>query len=442
MMKSSLEKTSALGRKLNITVPAEKVAQTFEKFFKNIQKQANIKGFRQGKAPITTIKSIYWDKVKQDVIQDLVHKHYIEAIRSEKLDPVSYPEFEFDAPAEKEEFTFSATFDIKPEVNLKKYEGLEVDSEKFESDENKITQVLENIRAARATLVDILESRPAQMGDIAVIDFDGSVDGKALEGGKGVDHHLELGSKQFIDGFEEGIVGMSIGGNTVLKLKFPTPYHSKDLEGKEVEFKVSLKGLKKKSLPELTDEFVAQMMGGSGETKTLSALKETIRADIERSEKKRIEGDLKNRLLRKLVELNPVDVPASMLADQKNALIEDMKKKMLDQGLSDDQFVEYTKKWDGDFDKTAAEMIQSGFLIDAIAKKHDLLATEEDIEQKYLEYAKQTGIDLEKIKDFYARPEQESRISYMITEEKVIAYLLKSAKLNEVTAQNLKESQN
>jgi trigger factor len=441
-MKSSLEKTSALGRKLNITVPAEMVSQTFDRILKNVQKQATIKGFRQGKAPLQTIKTIYGDRVQQDVVQELVQKHYVEAIRSEKIDPISYPEFEFDAPMESKDFNFSASFDVKPEINLNKYEALEVEKEKYEFDSKKIEQVLENIRAAKASLVDILENRPAQMGDIAVIDFAGTISGQPLEGGTGTDHHLELGSKQFIEGFEEGIVGMSIGGNTTLNLKFPTPYHSKDLEGKDVQFQVTLKGIKKKSLPELNDEFVAQMMGSTGETKTLAALKETIQKDIEQSEQKRIDGDFKNRLLKKLVELNPVDVPASMLQDQKQALVDDMKKKMLDQGLSDDQFIEYAKKWDGDFTKTASEMIQSGFLIDAIAKKHDLLATEEDVEQKYLEYAKQTGIDLERIKEFYSRPEQESRISYMITEEKVISFLLKSAKVTEVAATKLKESQN
>lgn len=445
-MKLNLEKTSTLGRKLNITVPADTVAQAFEKIFKDIQRQATIKGFRQGKAPLTTIKSVYGDKVKQDVIQELVQKHYYQAVQTEKLNPISYPEFEFEPPHETKEFSFTAEFDVKPEIVLKKYEGLEIETEKFEIEDKKIDQVLENIRSSRATLVDVIEDRAAQMSDTAIFDFDGFVDGQPLEGGKGVGHQLELGSKQFIEGFEEGLVGMKIGSEKTLSLKFPTPYHAKELEGKSVEFKVKLTGLKKKSLPELTDEFVQQMMGGSvggeGETKTLAGLKETIRKDIEQTEKKRIENDLKNRILRKLVELNPVDVPASLMQEQKKSLVEDMKKKMLDQGLSDEQFVEYTQKWDGDFTKTASEMIQSGFLIDTIAMKHDLKSSDEDFEQKLLEYAKQTGIDLERIREFYSRQDQESRLNYMITEDKVISFLMKSMKLTEVPASKLKDTQN
>lgn len=446
-MKVNLEKVSALGRKLSITVPANVVASTFDKIFKGLQKQAAIKGFRQGKAPIATIKSLYGDRVKQDVVQELVQKHYFEAVQAEKLDPISYPEFEFDPPEENKDFNFSANFDVKPEVTLKKYENIEVEREKFELPESKIDQVLENIRSARATFVDVLEDRAAKNGDVAVVDFDGTVDGKPLEGGKGVDHHLELGTKSFIDGFEEGIVGMKIGDEKTISLKFPTPYHAKELEGKPVDFKVKVKGLKQKSLPELTDDFVSQMMGGgnlgmdAGSTKTLADLKETIRKDIQESEQKRIETDFKNRLLRKLVELNPVDVPPSMLVEQKAALVEDMKKKMVDQGLSDDQFVDYTQKWDKDFEKTAADMIQSGFIIDTIAKKHDLTATAEDLEKKLEEYAKQTGIELARIKEFYGRPEQTSRLTYMITEEKVISHLMKSINIKEVPSSKIKDAE-
>jgi trigger factor len=450
-MKANLEKVGSLGRKLNITVPAETVNTAFERVFKGIQKEANIKGFRQGKAPLATIKSIYGERVKQDVVQELVQRHYHQALQAEQLDPISYPEFEFEVPQENKEFNFTANFEVKPEISLKKYEGLEIETEKYEFDEKRVDEVLKNIQNSRAQLVDVLEERPAQSGETAIVDFDGFVDGKPLEGGKGIDHQLELGSHSFIDGFEEGIIGMKIGESKTLNLKFPSPYHSAELAGKPVEFKVTLKSLKKKSLPELNDEFIKQLMGqgmgaaaagGEASSSTLEGLKETIRKDIEESEKKRIEGDLKNRLLKKLVELNPVEIPHSMLTEQKAALVEDMKKKMLDQGLSDEQFAEYTQKWDGDFSRTASEMIQSGFLIDAIAKKHDLIWSDEDLKAKFDEYAKQTGIELARIKEFYGKPEQQNRLTYMITEEKVIKFLLDTTKLKEVPASKLKESKN
>lgn len=437
-MKSNLEKVSSLSRKLKIEIPATAVQTAFQKVFNGIQRDVTIKGFRKGKAPLNTIKSMYGDRVKQDVVQDLIQKHYAMALEEHKLDPISYPEFEFTDPTEDKEFAFSANFDVRPEIQLKKYEGLEVEKEKFEVDESKITEVLQNIRSSRATFETVTEARGAKMGDTAIVDFEGFMGGAPLENGSGTDHNLELGAKQFIEGFEEGVVGMKVGDNKTISLKFPDPYHSADLAGKPVEFKVTLKALKAKVLPELNDEFLKSLGGPSD----LEALKLTIKEDLTKTEEKRIEDGFKNRLLKTLVKENPVEVPASLLKEQKASLIEDFKKRMTDQGMAEADFTSYVQKWDGDFAQTAAEMIQSSFLVDAIAKKHDLFCKREDIDAKFKEYAGQTGIDEARIKEFYARPEQSSRLAYMITEEKVVGFLNKSVKVKEVPAGTFKEEQN
>ncbi|RYZ87556.1 MAG: trigger factor, partial [Proteobacteria bacterium] len=248
-MKTDLEKVSSLHRKINVEVPSTVVQNTFERIFKDIQKEVAVKGFRKGKAPIATIKSMYLDRVKQDVAQELIQMHYVQALTEHKLDPISNPEFEFDVPTEAKDFSFSASFDVRPEVNLKKYEGIEVEKEKLVIDDKKVNDVLDNIRTSRASFENVLEDRPARVGDTAVVDFEGFVDGAPLENGTGKDHNLELGAKQFIEGFEEGVVGMKVGDNKTLNLKFPTPYHSADLAGKSVEFKVKLTALKHKVLP-------------------------------------------------------------------------------------------------------------------------------------------------------------------------------------------------
>lgn len=434
-MKSNVEKVSNLSRKLNIEVPAAAVQTAFQKIFNGIQKEVTIKGFRKGKAPLATVKSLYGDRVKQDVVQDLIQKHYAEALNEHKLEPISYPEFEFADPTENKDFSFSAAFDVRPEITLKKYEGLEVEKEKAEFDAKKIDQVLENIRASRATFEVVAEDRAVKMGDVAVINFEGFMGGQPLENGSGTDHHLELGAKQFIEGFEDGIVGMKKGETKTLSLKFPDPYHSAELAGKPVEFKVTLNQIKAKVLPELTNEFLATLGGPSD----LETLKKSIQEDLEQTETKRIEDAFKNRLLKALVKENPVEVPPSLMKEQKASLVEDFKKRMSEQGMGPDDFASYVEKWDGDFEKTAAEMIQSSFLVDAIAKKHDLFCKKEDLDAKFAEYAQQTGIEESRIKEFYGRPEQASRLTYMLTEEKVIAFLNKSVKVKEVPAGSLKE---
>lgn len=437
-MKAQIQVTEGLQRKLNVEIPADAVNSAFNKVYNDIQKQVEIKGFRKGKAPIATIKTMYKDRVRGDVAQDLISSHYPLALKEQNIDPINYPEFEFEDPAEAKDFSFTAVFDVRPEVKIKKWEGLEVEKEKFVFDNKRVDEVLNNIRNSKVSYEDVLEVRPAIMGDISVIDFDGFVDGKALENGAGRDQNLELGSKQFIDGYEEGIVGMKVGETRTLNLKFPSPYHSAELEGKPVEFKVTLKGLKKKVLPEITDELLKTI----GSNQTVEEFKKTIATDIEQSEKKRIEDNFKNRLLKKLVEANPVDVPASLLKEQKTALIEDFKKRMSEQGMQAAEFENYVQKWDSDFTKSANEMIQSSFLIDKLAVENDLTCKTEDINQRFDEYVKQTGIDLARIKEWYSKPEQMSRLTYMITEEKVIKLLTEKTKIKEVDRKDLKEEHN
>ena len=437
-MKAQLQTTDGLQRKINVEIAQADVQNAFSKVYQTIQRQVEIKGFRKGKAPITTIKTMYKDRVIGDVAQDLIQAHYPIALQEQKIDPISYPEFEFEDPKENQDFKFTAIFDIRPEIKVSKWEGLEVEKEKYIFNETQFEQSLNNIRQSRSQIVDVLELRPAANGDVAIIDFEGFVDDKPLENGTGTDHNLELGAKQFIEGFEESVIGMTVGGHKTINLKFPDPYHSTELAGKPVAFKVTLKALKTKQLPELNDELIAQI----GAKQTVEEFKQSLKNDVENSDKKRIEESFKNRLVKKLVSENPVQVPASLLKEQKATLIEDFKKRMKDQGMPEESFADYVQKWDSDFAKTASEMIQSSFLIDKLAIDFNLICSPADLENKFAEYAKQTNVDVERIREWYAAPEKSSRLSYMVTEEKVINMISAKAKIKEVDAHLLKEEQN
>ena len=434
-MKSNVEELSKLERKITIEVPNETVKNAFEKIYKNLQKDAAIDGFRKGKAPIDKIRKSYGDRVKQDVIQDLVHQNYNAALTEHTLSPISYPKFDFKDINEESDFHFSAEFEIRPEVNLKKTDGLKVQKEKLTFDKKQIEDVLENIRKSKATPVDVFEDRPAQMGDTAVINFEGFIDGQPLEGGAGKDHPLELGSKSFIEGFEEGIVGMKIGAEKTIATKFPEEYHAKEIAGKPVEFKVTLNKLQKQELPELNDELI-KSLGGKDES--LEAFKKTIENDLIKNEENRIQEDLKNRVLKALIQENPMDVPKSLEAEQKQALINDVQKRMSQQGMNENDFADYLQKWGQDFDTMAKDMVHSGFMIDAVSKEKDLKCEESDFNQKFDEMAQQTGLEIEKIKEFYGSEEQRSRLNHQIVEEKVVQYLLENAKVEEVEKEKIK----
>ena len=434
-MASNIEDVSKLEKKITVEVPMQHVRDEFNRAYKSMQKSASIRGFRKGKAPLDTIRKMYAERVTPDVLNRLVDQSYREALNEHSVSPISFPDIDVNTFSEDQGLTFTAKVEVRPEVEIKKIEGLKIQREKLELPDSKIDEVLENIRQSRVAHEDILEDRAAKDGDVAVIDFDGKIDGEPLQGGQGTDHPLELGAGQFIPGFEEGVVGMKPGDQKDLTLTFPENYQAAEIAGKEVVFAVNLKKLQKKVVPELTDELVKEV----SPHETLQALKDEIRKDLEKNEEKRIKDDLKDRLLKELVKNNPVDVPPSMLAKQKEALIDDLKQRMQQQGMGDGDFEEYKEKWDKDFSNTASIMIQSSFLISKLADEHDLNSTNADFEAKMEEYVQQTGIDMERIRGFYETDDQRQRLEFQLTEEKVVDFLISKAKVEEVAADKIKK---
>jgi trigger factor len=432
-MKSTVESQEGLSRKIKVEVPAEKVQQAFERVYKAIQKKATIKGFRQGKAPLNTIRATYADQVKGDVVNELVNDSYSAALEEHKLEPVGYPRIQFDNLDENKAFSFTAEFEVRPEVKLKKYEGLPVIKEKLEIPEDRISSILENIRTGQAETVTVFEDRSLRDGDVAVLDFTGFVNGAPLPNGSAQGHELEIGTNQFIEGFEQGLIGMKIGESRTLNLKFPEGYHEASLSGAPVTFETKLTGMKKKVLPELNDELAKKV----GDFKSLDELKTSIREDIQQSEEKRILEDMRNRIVRSLVEANPVDAPRSLVDQQKQSLIEDFKGRLKQQGMNDSDFEQYKSKWGSEFEESATFMVKSTFLLDALAEKLGLRAEAAEIDAKIEEYGKQTGIEMARLKEFYSAPERRSRLSFQVTEEKVVNYLVDKASVTEVAKDKL-----
>lgn len=436
-MKSEVQNLEGLTRRLSVEVPSDAVTDAMEKMYRDIQKVAKLKGFRPGKVPMATIKTKYQAQVESDASRDVIMEFYQRALAEHELVPVNYPQFDFDGVKDGEPLKFSATFEVRPTIEPKVYTGLKIQKEKFVLDEKQVTDVLQQIQNNKASLVPILESRNAQEGDVALIDFLGSVDGNPWEGSQGKEFMVEIGSNHVFPELEKGIIGMAVGGQSKIKVPLPADYKPEDLAGKEAVFDVTLKELKKKKLPELDDEF-AKSLGGTYES--LEKLKEDIRKDIEGKEQQRIKEDLRSRLLETLVEKNPVTVPQSMVGQQKQALINDIHQKMQQQGMNEQQFEEYKKKWDGEFQKSAEFMIRSSLLMDAISQKEDLKVTEADIDSKIGEFATHSGMELEQVKALYDKDDARSRLRFQMKEEKVVDFLLEKNQVEEVAKDKLPPS--
>lgn len=427
-MKATLDKLDGLSRKLNVEVPTEKVNHAFSKVYKVLQQNANIKGFRKGKAPLATIRSMYQERVHGDVAQELVQESYAQALNEHSLNPIGYPQISIEKLQEGEPFSFSAQFEVRPEVEVKKFEGLEIEKEKLVIPDEKIDEVLKNIQANQAENVPVLEDRPLQKGDIADINFKGIMDGQPLPNGAAEGHLLEIGSNQFIPGFEEALEGMKVGTEKTIELKFPDEYHEKSIAGRPVSFEVKLNSIKRKSLPEIDDAFAKKV----GDHDSLNDLKEAIREDLKENEERRLKEEERNAILKALADANPVETPRSLVEEQKSALVEDFKKRLGQQGFGDKEFAEYQDKWEADFESTAQFMVQSTFLLDKLSQDLNLQSSEEDFEKKMTEYSTQTGLDVSKIKEFYKEPQRKNQLMFQLTEEKVINHLLSKAKVTEV----------
>lgn len=432
-MKPTIENVSKLERKISFTIPLDEVQKEFQHAYGEVQKTVEIKGFRKGKAPLNVIKTQYKDRVYSHVIQHLVEENFWKTIDENSLNPINQPQLQLEHELEEDKpFSFSLTFEVHPEIEVKNYKGLKVKREKASEDSALVDKTLENIQKSRAEQVDVLEDRPAQKGDVAVINFEGFVNGEPLENGKGENHPLELGTNSFIAGFEEAVEGMKVGVTQEANIKFPETYHVTSLAGLPVKFNITLKALKKNKLPELNDEFAAQVG-----FKTMTELKEMIAKDNSIQEGKRIAEDFKNRLLKELTKQNPIEVPKTLLEKQKQALIEDMSQRMGETGLDEKNFNDYVQKWDKDFTETAEFIVQSSYIVNKVAEVEGLRATEKDVNDKINEYIQQTGIEESKIRSVYDSKENKSRLKNMITEEKVIAFLTAQATVQEVTKDKL-----
>ena len=423
--KVSIENVNQFTRKLKWVVEGDVVTNAFQRVYSEIRKTAHLKGFRPGKAPLQTIKSLYGSTATRDVVEEIVGSAYTAALREHRLNPVGDPQFDFGTPVEGQMFEFSATVEVTPEVKLKKVEGLSVKKETYQFKPEKLEETIRNIRKSNSSWEPVLELRPAQMGDRAKINFSGFVDNEPLKNGDGTGFLLELGSRQFIEGFEEGVVGMKVGDHKELHLKFPEAYGEASIAGKPVLFKVELMELQKEILPEF-DGALLEKLGMTD--KSVEDFKKLIQEDIENSEKKRIEDEYRENLMSKLVEENPIQLPPGLVAKQKKMMIDQARKKWIEEGQDKEKFVDYAMKWDEDFTKSAIRVLSATLLIREIAEQKSFFPTDADMDARLDSYAQKTGIERSRLDVYYKDPENRDRLASQMTEERVFEYLGQNAK--------------
>ena len=436
-MNCKVEKTEKANEvKLEITIEAEKFENAMKKVYFQNAKYFNIPGFRKGKAPMNIVEKYYGAEIfYEDAFNDVATEAYDEAIAENKIEVVSRPEVDIKQMEKGKDLIFTATVQTKPEVELGKYKGVEISKIEYPVKDEDVEHELGHMQEHNSRLVTI-DDRALENGDIATIDFEGFVDGVALEGGKAEGHELEIGSGSFIPGFEEQLVGMKIDEDREINVTFPKEYFSKDLAGKEAMFKVKLNEIKKKELPELDDEFAKDV----SEFDTLEELKASIKEKLENNNEQRAKYETEDEAIKAVCENAKLDIPSGMIELEVDNMLKDFEQRLSYQGLNLEQYLKMIGRTEEEmrkeYEPQATEAIKSRLVLEAVINAEKIEASEEEVKAKMEEMANNYGKKVEELS------ENENLKKYLedgIKSEKALEFIVKNAKITEKAKEAKKE---
>ena len=412
--------------KLEFTVAAEKFEDAMKKVYFQTAKYFNIPGFRKGKAPMKIVEKYYGESIfYEDAFNEILKEEYDKELKENDITAVSYPEFDIKQMEKGKDLIFTATVQVKPEVKLGKYKGIELKKVEYTVKDEDIDHELGHMQERNSRIVTV-EDKPVEKGNIAVIDFEGFVDEKAFEGGKAEGYELEIGSNTFIPGFEDQIVGMKAGEEKDVKVKFPDEYFSKDLAGKDATFKVKVNEIKKKELPELDDEFAKDV----SEFDTLKELKASIKEKLEKENEERTKYETQDAAVKAVCDNTEIDIPSGMIDSEIDNMVNDMKSRLQYQGLTLDNYLKMIGKTEQefrkDYEEQAKEAVKSRLVIEAIVKAEKIEADDKDVKAKIEEMAKNYGREA---KDLEENEALKNYIKGSLETEKAIEFVVKNAKI-------------
>ena len=399
-MSVQVEKLEKNMAKLTVEVSAEDFKAAIKKAFNKNKNRFAIPGFRKGKAPQAMIEKMYGEGVfYEDAADEAINASYAEAMKESGLDIVSRPEVTIEKIGKDEPFVYSALVAVKPEVTLGQYKGVEVEKADASVSAEDVEAELKKVQEQNARPLTV-EDRGVEDGDQTVIDFEGFVDGKGFEGGKAEDYPLTIGSHSFIDTFEEQLIGKKIGEECEVNVTFPTEYHAADLAGKPATFKVTVKEIKVKELPELNDEFASEV----SEFDTLDEYKKDVEKKL--AEKKEIEANSKNEdaVVAKVVENATMEIPDKMIDAQAENMVQDMARRMQSQGLSLDMYLKYTgmtvEQMKEQARPDAEKRIRTRLVLEAVAKAENIQISDEKVDEEVAKMAEAYKMEVEKLKSY------------------------------------------
>ncbi|MGF1908184.1 trigger factor [Vibrio kasasachensis] len=419
-MQVTVETLEGLERRLNITVPVANIEDAVTAELRNIAKNRRFDGFRKGKVPLKIVAQMYGQAVRQDVMGEVMQRHFIEAIVKEKINPAGAPTFAPVSVKAGEDLVFTASFEVYPEIALAGLENITVEKPQAEVKDADVEEMIETLRKQQAAWTEVEEA--AEEGKRATIDFVGSIDGEEFEGGKAENFPLEMGAGRMIPGFEDGIAGKTAGMEFEIEVTFPEDYHAENLKGKAAKFAIKVNKVEARELPELTDEFVAKFGVVEG---GVEALKAEVRKNMERELKQAVKNRIKEQALDGLVKENDIDVPVALIDQEIGTLRQQAAQRF---GGNPEAAAQLPREL---FEEQAKRRVVVGLLLGEVIKTEELKADDEKVKTLIEEMATAYE-DPSEVVAYYEQNEQMmSNVRNIALEEQAIDAIIAKAQVSE-----------
>ena len=427
-MKANVEEISAIKKKVLVEIPENQVTQEVDSFYRDLGKKANIKGFRPGKVPRNILERYFKDYVKAEVVQKLIQDSYPTALSETDLHPVSPPVIDPGEFAEGKPFLYSAVVEVKPDIQLGGYTGLKIEGKREETKEEEVEERLKVLQNLHANLKTISETRPIQAGDYVILDYEGSMEGQPLEGGKAIDFTVEVGSGQFIPAFEEKLIGLKSEEEREIEVSFPEDYGYTKWAGKTISFHVKIKEIKEKILPPLDDEFAKDI----GDYASLEELKAKLSGEIQREKELALGRQLKDQVVDQLLQAHPFEVPQNLVEEQAKALVSDTKLRLTAQGLELKNLGLSEEKLQGDYRTMAEKQVRAFLILEKIAGQEGIEVTDGEAEARLREISERMHQKFDVVKHYYEKNGLLPEVKAGIIRDKTLDFLIERANINYV----------
>ncbi len=440
-MKVKVEELSSVQRRLNVEIPAKEVDKTQDNLYKRLKKTARIKGFRAGKVPRSILEKYYGPQVAAETAESLISDTYADALAEAQLEPLARPDFDFEAPKAGQDFVYQVTLDVRPEFQVPedKYKGLELKEPDLAVTDEQVDQRVQELAESQAVLVPLEEDRPAATGDVVVVDYQSFVGEEPVEGGAADNVEVELGKGQVQEEIEVALVKTKPGDIVEATVDYDQDARNPQVAGKTVRFKLFVKEIKVKKLPEIDDDF-ARSLGPDFDS--LDQLKERIRSEMEKAYQKQRDAALHTQILDQIRDLGEFDLPQSLVREEAQEMAQSFKRRLSQSGMDPAAAGLDDEKIIADFMPQAEQKVRAGIVLGQIADQEKVEVTDEDLDARIAQIAEQVGQSAAMVKEMYTKNNMMGALSADVMQEKTLQVIKANANITRVDPAELaKETQ-